>query len=64
MDAFGTPQLRELLNESRLGNNPEMIRFMYRAGKAISQDKFVAGGPARPDGARDPAKFLYPNQTT
>jgi len=64
MDAFGTPQLRELLNESRLGNNPEMIRFMYRAGKAISEDKFVAGGPASPSGTRDPAKFLYPNQTT
>lgn len=62
MDRFGTPALRELLNESRLGNNPEVIRFMYRAGKAISEDKFVAGGPARPSGSRDAAKFLYPNQ--
>ena len=64
MERFGTPALRELLNESRLGNNPEVIRFMYRAGKAISEDKFVAGGPASPSGMRDPAKFLYPNQTT
>ena len=64
MERFGTPALRELLNESRLGNNPEVIRFMYRAGKAISEDKFVAGGPASPSGSRDPAKFLYPNQTT
>jgi hypothetical protein len=63
MERFGTPALRELLNESRLGNNPEVIRFMYRAGKAISEDKFVAGGPASPSGSRDPAKFLYPNQT-
>jgi hypothetical protein len=62
MKAFGTPELSKLLNESRLGNNPEVIRFMYRAGKAISEDKFVAGGNSRPNGGRDPAKSLYPNQ--
>lgn len=43
---FGTPELVELLNKSGLGNNPEVIRFMYRAGKAISQDGFVSGGKA------------------
>jgi hypothetical protein len=29
-----------------LGNNPEVIRLFYRVGKAISEDKFVAGGTA------------------
>jgi hypothetical protein len=35
LDAFGTPELRTLLNDSRLGNHPEVIRFMVRAGKAL-----------------------------
>lgn len=41
LDSFGTTELRALLNESGLGNHPEIIRFMYRAGKAISEDRYV-----------------------
>lgn len=63
LDSFGTPELRTLLNESGLGNHPEIIRAFYRAGKAISEDRFVpSGNGGRTSGARDPAKSLYPNQ--
>jgi len=64
LDTFGTPELRTLLNQSGLGNHPEIIRAFYRAGKAISEDRFVSGnrGPAK-TGERDYAKSLYPNQT-
>lgn len=48
LDAFGTPELRALFNESGLGNHPEVIRFMYRAGKAVSEDKFIAGNASNP----------------
>jgi len=69
LDAFGTPALQELLNQSKLGNHPEVIRFMYRAGKAISTDKYV--GPSQGAGAarsmpKDMAGYssaLYPNQS-
>lgn len=47
-DAFGTPELRTLLQETRLGNNPEVIRFFYKVGQAISEDKFVPGGKNTP----------------
>lgn len=43
LEAFGTPELRQLLNESGLGNHPEVIRLLYRAGKSTSEDKFVSG---------------------
>ena len=43
MDAFATPELRTLLDQSGFGNHPEMIRMFYRAGKAISEDRHVAG---------------------
>jgi hypothetical protein len=62
LDAFGTPELRTLLNDSRLGNHPEVIRFMVRAGKAISEDRMVTGG-AGPTASQSTAKSLYPNQS-
>lgn len=63
IDAFGTPALRTLLNESGLGNHPEIIRAFYRAGKTISEDRFVpSGSGVKSAGAKDPAKSLYPNQ--
>lgn len=63
IDAFGSPELRTLLNESGLGNHPEIIRAFYRAGKQISEDRLVPSGSGiKSAGARDPAKSLYPNQ--
>lgn len=53
LDAFGTPELRSLLNESGLGNHPELIRFFYRAGKSISEDQYVVTGGTT--GANKPA---------
>lgn len=60
LDAFGTPELTTLLNESGLGNHPDVIRFMVRAGKAISEDK-VFTGKAEPSGPTSIAQRLYPN---
>lgn len=57
LDQFGTPELRTMLRTTGLGNHPEVIRFMVRAGKAISEDTVVNGqrnsGPIS-------AKDLYP----
>lgn len=63
LDAFGTPELRTLLNDSRLGNHPEVIRFMVRAGKAISEDRMVTGGAGPATASQNTAKSLYPNQS-
>ncbi|KAA3649391.1 MAG: protease [Proteobacteria bacterium] len=60
LDQFGTPELRDLLEQSGLGNHPEIIRVLYRAGKAISEDRVVSGQLA--SGQADPAKRLFPNQ--
>lgn len=58
LDTFGTPEFRALLNESGFGNHPEVIRVFYRAGKAISEDRFVAGGGKGPQAD---ARRLYSN---
>ena len=71
LKAFGTDALKSLLQESGLGNHPEVIRFMYRAGKAISEDSYVGNSEgANPSGSRIPKDFngianaLYSNQQT
>lgn len=57
---FGTPALTELLEKSKLGNHPEVIRFMVKAGKAISQDsRLVTGGHATT--IESAAQRMYPN---
>jgi len=61
MDKFGTPELTKLLNESGMGNHPEIIRAFYRAGKAISEDRFVSGGQAT--APADPSKRMYPTMS-
>lgn len=43
IETFATPELRELLNETGMGNHPEVIRVFYRVGKAISEDRLVSG---------------------
>mgnify|MGYP003629858173 CR=1 FL=1 len=68
LDAFGTPELGELLNQSGLGNHPEVIRMMYRAGKAISGDSYVGPssgsgqGKSKPNDMAGYASALYSNQ--
>lgn len=44
LDKFGTPGLRQLLNDTRTGNHIEMVRFMINVGKAISNDSFPDSG--------------------
>lgn len=61
LDAFATPELRVLLNESGLGNHPEVIRVFVRAGKAISEDRLVTGAQGGQTSGTNDFKRLYPN---
>ena len=58
LDNLATPELRTLLEETGLGNHPEVIRLLFRAGKAISEDKFVGGRPTG-SGGKSAAAVLY-----
>lgn len=60
LDELGTPELRGLLKESGLGSHPEVLRFFYRAGKAISEDTRTVTGGQRA-AAVAPAKRMFPN---
>lgn len=58
VDAFGTPELKDFLNATGLGNHPALIKAFYKAGKAISEDAFVKGTTKGPE--TDMAKKMYP----
>lgn len=64
LDTFGSKELKTLLNQSGLGNHPEVVRFMVKAGKAISEDgHLVTGSAAQADRTAKPIENrIYPNQ--
>ena len=68
LDAFGSDSLKSLLQETGFGNHPEIIRFMYKAGKAISEDSYVGNSEGAMSQGADPKDFnsianaLYSNQ--
>lgn len=41
---FATPELKEILRTTGLGNHPEFVRMFWKLGKAISEDSHVQGG--------------------
>lgn len=55
---LGTPELKKVLNETGLGNHPEIVRWMYRVGKTLKQDEHISGNRSTEN--RD-ARSYYPN---
>lgn len=58
IDAYFTPDFAKFLNDTGLGNHPEMIRGLMKAGAALKQDGFV---PGRKGTEAGDARGFYPN---
>lgn len=56
LETFGTPELKEYLNETGLGNHPELVKTFVKIGKAMSEDNMVS---AANTGQRSAAEVLY-----
>ncbi|HHT3856373.1 peptidase [Klebsiella variicola] len=56
LDTFGTPELKEYLNGTGLGNHPELVKAFIKVGKAMSEDGVVTG---KESGQRSAAEVLY-----
>ena len=64
LDNLGFPKgspFRVLLDESGLGNHPEMIRAWAKVGRAIGEDGDFVRGTGGTSSRRDAAETLYPN---
>lgn len=59
---FGTPELNKALIDSGMGNHPEVARFFYRVGKAVSEDTIRVGASVGNGGApKSLADRIFPN---
>lgn len=56
LDQFGTPELKEYLNTTGLGNHPDLVKTFVKIGKAMSEDGMVSG---KETGQRSAAEVLY-----
>lgn len=63
LDKFGTPEFKQMLNQSGYGNHPELIRLLSRVGKAMREDKMVttSSQPARDQ--KSFAEAFYPSMS-
>ena len=65
MQQFGTPELKNFLNQSGLGYNPDVVRFMNKVGTMIGNDtNFINSNGAIPTEQEKHEKMLrdlYPN---
>lgn len=55
-DTYGTPELKQLMNDTGLGNHPEVIRFFHKVGATLAQDGIHGGGASV---TRSPADILF-----
>ena len=61
LNSFATPELKEALNSTGLGNHPEMIRLMVRIGSAMKEDGLVTGSTPTTTVVKSKAEILYGN---
>lgn len=58
---FATPEFVQFLEESGLGQHPEMLRVWHRVAQAVDEDKLVTGAPGANSGEKTLEQRLYPN---
>lgn len=63
LKAFGSDEFTNLLNETGLGNHPEVIRFCHRVGMALQEDKALQPG-AGTGRQLSAAQVLFDNPTS
>lgn len=60
VDAYGTPELRKMLEDSGLNREPNLVRFLHAVGKTVAEDNAgVVNGTGKGDGQKSLADRLY-----
>lgn len=59
IERYGSPEFKKILDATRWGDNPEVVRVFARIGKAMAPGKFVPPtSPAAPE--QEHAQVLFP----
>lgn len=59
VDRFGTEDFKQTLNETGLGNHPELLRFVSRIGREVSEDTLVLPGSQNTKAERTYEDLFY-----
>lgn len=62
INKFGTPELKQLMDETGVGNHPEVIRMMTKVGKLLREDNPGTGGNPTSQ-PTDRVSILYPSDS-
>lgn len=62
LNKFGSPELREMMKETGVGNHPELVKALIKAGKAISEDAFV--DPSKQSSGVGGLEIIYDHPTS
>ena len=60
INKFGSPELRNALNSTGMGNHPEVFKFALAVGKYLVEDQPGSGEPAKMESVIE--SRLYPNE--
>jgi len=63
IDKFGNDNVRQVLNDTGLGNHPEVVQMFIKAGKHFGNDTFVTGTSNKPNvsSPESAARKMFPN---
>lgn len=62
VDRYASPEFKKVVNETGLGNHPELIRLLARVGKAMGNDKLVVASAQAAAQPKSIADVFYPKQ--
>ena len=61
INKFGSPELREIMQETGVGNHKELVKFMAKIGKTISEDAMVDPNNTNAPSGKLDAHKMYPS---
>lgn len=61
MQTYGSEELKKVLNETGLGDNPELARFFYKIGQTVKEDKIVTGQATQNVVEKSAADKMFPS---
>ncbi len=59
VNAYGSPELKSMLEKSGLGSHPELVRFFHAVGQTVSEDSDVDSGANTSGGQKSLAERMY-----
>lgn len=63
LETYGSPELTKLLNQTGLGNHPEVNRLFINIGKTLSEDNSLVDGVLRTSDDKSLESRMYPNES-